>query len=188
MSIYYEKCEMGNDLEFSDELLENILQILVQEASDDFWKILKYGATDALVNPSYTISEQDKLNMIKQNNINSETGEDSTRVKVKKFNDDISTVAHNEIRIFDGSWTIPSVNDYNVAIGVEIISHNSLVTLDKVGKRTINVLRHEIYRIFNNAYVSKNISKLTNLGTRGNTNTFNKSYQGYQFSLTSLSA
>lgn len=180
-----EKCEFGNDLEFSDELLNNMLSILVKEASDDFWKILKYGESDALSNPAYFVTEAEKADMIKQNNV--VDGKTLTKIKVLKFNNDIETEAHSEIRIFDGSWQVPVIGNYEIAIGIEIISHNSSIILDKVGKRTINVLRHEIYKIFNNATVDKNIGRLTNTGTRGNVVLFNDDYQGYQMVLRSLS-
>lgn len=185
MALYYKKCNLGNDLKFSDELINNMLLILVQEASDDFWKILKYGSSDALTNPLYTIDLADKYNMIQQNNI--VDGKDLTKVKVLKFNNDIVSDAHSEIRIFDATWSVPTSNNYQIAIGVEVISHNSIIILDSVGKRTINVLRNEIYRIFNGAQIDKNMGTMTNVGTRGSVTTFNDSYQGYQFSLVSLS-
>lgn len=186
MSVYYKKCELGNDLEFSDELINNMLLILVQEASDDFWKILKYGKSDALSNPNYTISEQDKYDMIRQNHI--VDGKELTRIRVLKFNNNIATEAHSEIRIFDGSWNVATQNNYSVAIGIEIISHNDIIVLDNVGKRTINVLRHEIYKIFNNAHVDKSIGKMSNVGIRGAVALFNDDYQGYQFALIANSA
>lgn len=183
----YKKCELGNDLKFTDDLMNEMMLVLVEEASDDFWRILKYAKTDILANPSaYPITTQDKYDMIKQNNVDTD-GKELTRIKAQKFNDDISTEAHTEIRIFDGLWTIQSLNDYRISIGIEIISENSIIQLSGVSKRTINVLRHEIYRIFNNAYVEHNIGKMTNDGTRGSVVTFNKQYQGYQLSLSSSS-
>lgn len=177
----YVKCQQGNDLEFSDKLINEMMLILVEEASDDFWRILKYGATDVLANPSsYPITYDDKNDMIKQN-------KDTTRIKAQKFNDDIATEAHTEIRIFNGVWTIPSDTSYTVTIGVEIISENTIIQLSGVGKTTLNVLRHEIYRIFNNARFKYNVGIMTNEGTRGSVVTFNNDYQGYQLSLTSLS-
>jgi len=186
MSTNYKKCELGNDLQFSDELINEMLSILVDEASDDFWKILKYGEIDALTNPSNTISLQDKYDMIKQNNINAD-GDELTRIKVTKFNSDISTTAHSEIRLFDGAWNIRSQNVYDIALGVEIISNNKIIALKDIGKTTLNLLRHEIYRIFNNAYVYKGIGRMSNNGTRGNIVTFNSDYQGYQFTLMATS-
>jgi len=185
MREHYKKCELGNDLEFSDKLINEMLLILIEEATDDFWKILKYPKSDALSNPSYTVSTQDKYDLVKQNNVID--GNEITRIKVMKFNDDISATAHSEIRIFNASWDIRSTNDYVVGIGVEIICNNSLVILDVVGKTSLNVLRHEIYRIFNNSYVYKNIGKMTNVGTRGSITLFNKDYQGYQLTLVSMS-
>lgn len=187
MPIFYEKCSMGNDLEFTDELFNNILLILVQEASDDFWKILKYGSSDALSNPLHTISQQEKYDMIKQNNFDEDKNE-LTRIKLLRFNNDISTTAHSEIRIFDASWSVETLGNYDLSIGIEVISHNSCIILDGVGKRSINVLRHEIYKIFNNARIDKNIGKLSNVGISGFVKLFNDDYQGYQFGLVSLSA
>jgi len=187
----YEKCELGNDLEFVDELILEMILILVDYASDKFWKVLKYGSTDALTNPSYTVSRQDKYDMIKPNNVvvNSEGETISiTKVRRNKYNNDISTVAHSEIRLFDGSWNAQSQNDYSLLIGLEVISHNKSMILDGTGESTINILRHELYKIFNNSYVYKSVGKMTNVGVRGAINVFNESYQGYQFGLKTTSA
>lgn len=173
MSTGYKKCKLGNDLEFIDNLINEMLTILVEQASDDFWKILKYGSSDALSNTDYSISEQDKYDMVKQN-------ADTTRIKIMKFNDDISVEAHSEIRIFNSAWSINNTNEYILAIGVEIISNNNIIILD-VGKTTINVLLHEMNKIFNNAYIYKGIGKMSNTKTRGVINIFNSNYQGYQF-------
>lgn len=181
----YEKCSMGNDLEFSDELITNMTLLLVERASDDFWKILKYGARDALSNPSYSVSLDDKYNMVRQYNYDGDSKE-ITRVKRLKFNDDIQNFAHSEIRIFDGLWNITSQYNYSIGIGFEVISHNEIVVLDN-GKTTLNVLRHEIYKLFNEARVGKNISRFTNIGTRGTIVPFNSNFQGYQFTMLGLS-
>lgn len=181
----YEKQSCGNDLEFSDELIANMSLVLIEYASDDFWKILKYGSRDALSNPSYTITLEDKYNMVKQYNYDSENKE-LTRIKRLKFNQDIQNYAHSEIRIFDGVWNIPSQNNYSIGIGFEIVSHNDIIILDN-GKSTINVLRHEIYKIFNGARVGKNISRFTNVGTRGSIVSFNDNFQGYQFTMLGIS-
>lgn len=182
----YKKCDLGNDLEFTDDVLNQMLLILREYGSDDFWKLLKYNKKDALTNPTYFVSDEEKYEMTKQDNVDGE-GNEITRIKVVKFNEDISVEAHNEIRIFDASWTIPDTNQYNTAIGLEVISHNSLIVLTN-GKRSINVLRHELYKIFNNAYVHKSVGKMTNVGIRGNITLFNKDYQGYSFGLISRSS
>lgn len=184
----YKKCSLGNDLEFVDKLINEMLLILVDEASDKFWKVLKYGSTDILTNPSnYPITTQDKYDMIKQNNVDSE-GKTVTKVKVNKFNNDISTDAHSEIRLFNGSWGSPSQNNYELLIGLEVISHNKSIVLDGTGELTINILRHELYKIFNNSYVYKSVGKMNNVGTRGVIAIFNDDYQGYQFGLNTASA
>jgi hypothetical protein len=186
MSTGYKKISCGNDLAFVDDLINEMLLILVEVASDDFWKILKYGSNDALINPTYTISTADKRAMVKQNNVDGD-GKLITKVTVAKFNYDISADAHSEIRLFNASWGVPSLNNYELNLGVEIISHNKSLILDGVGKQTINVLRHEIYRIFNNSRVYKSIGLMTNVGTRGVIHLFNNDYQGYQLSLKTTS-
>ena len=163
-----------------------MLLILVEEASDDFWKILKYGSPDALINPTYTISINDKRAMVRQNNVDKE-GNIITKVKIAKFNNDISTDAHSEIRLFNAAWGASSQNRYELILGLEVVSHNDSLILDGVGKQTINVLRHEIYRIFDNSYVNKSIDLMTNIDTRGVIHLFNDSYQGYKFSLKTIS-
>ena len=183
----YKKCELGNDLEFVDDLVNEMFTILVEYASDDFWKILKYGEKDALTKVGNTISQEDKGNMVKQNNYDEDSNE-LTRIKMIKFNDNISTIAHSEIRIFNGSWNVPSTNNYVLGIGIEIISHNDIIVLDGVGKTTLNMLRHEILKIFNNAYVNNNVGKMSANNTRGAIALFNSNFQGYQFTLISSSA
>ena len=181
---YQKRC--GNDLEFVDEFLQNFMKVLVKEASDDFWKILKYGSTDALTNPSYTISVADKYAMIKQGNKDAQ-GNIITKIRRLKFNDDISTVAHSEIRIFDGAWRVPTFGSYEMTYGIEIISHNDIICLQG-GKTTLNVLRNEIYRLFNGRYIDKNVGRLHNEGTTGTITVFNSSFQGYQMSLRGASS
>ena len=181
---YQKKC--GNDLEFVDEFLQNFMMVLVKEASTDFWKILKYGTTDALTNPTYTISTADKYAMIKQGVVDGE-GNSVTKIRRLKFNNDISTVAHTEIRIFDGAWRVPSLGNYEMTYGIEIISHNDIICLQG-GKTTLNVIRNEIYRLFNGRYIDKNVGRLTNVGTTGTITVFNSSFQGYQMSLRGASS
>lgn len=176
----------GNNLEFVDEFLQNFMMILLKDASTDFWKILKYGSTDALTNPAYTISTADKYAMIKQNNKDG-NGDLLTRIRRLKFNDDISTVAHSEIRIFDGAWRVPTFGSYEMTYGIEIISHNDIICLQG-GKTTLNVLRNEIYRLFNGRYIDKNVGRLHNEGTSGTITIFNSSFQGYQLSLRGASS
>ena len=124
--------------------------------------------------------------MIKQGNVDA-NGNLITKIKRLKFNDDISTVAHTEIRIFDGAWRIPTFGNYELTYGVEIISHNDIICLQG-GKTTLNVLRNEIYRLFNGRYVDKNVGRLTNEGTSGTITIFNSNFQGYQMSLRGASA
>lgn len=176
----------GNNMAFTDEFITNMIMILLEEASDDFWKILKYGSTDATTNPLHTISDSDKLAMIKQENVDG-NGKLLTRIRRLKFNDDITTEAHTEIRIFDGSWIVPTLVDYDIIYGIEIISANSIICL-KDGRTTLNILRNEIYRIFNGRTVDKNIGRLSNVGVGGSIAVFNKMYQGYQFGLRGSSA
>jgi len=175
----YEKCVLGNDMQFVDELINNMLETLVYQASDNFWKILKYGTTDATTDVSKTITTQDKLDIIKR-------GHSSRRIKTLKFNNDISETAHTEVRFFNGAWQTPTLGNYNVIIGIEIISHNDIIELDN-GDTTLNYLRHEIYRVFNNAYVFRGVGKFTSEGISGALVIFNNLYQGYQFGLRSLS-
>jgi len=175
---YQKKC--GNNLQWADDFISNMMDVLFLEASNDFWKILKYGSTDALTNETYTITVEDKKAMIKQNT-------EATRIRRLKFNDDIATDAHTEIRIFDGAWFVPSFGNYDITYGIEIISHNQIICLED-GKTTLNVLRNEIYNLFNGRIVNKNVGRLTNAGTSGSIIVFNSNFQGYQLSLKGASS
>ena len=170
-----DKANYGNDLRYVDEFMVNMLEILVDEATDDFWKILKYGATDAVTNPSYTITEAEKYGMIKQNM-------SGTRLRLRKYNNDITSDAHTEIRIFNAMWNFVEVGNADIYIGWEIISENQIINLDD-GRTTLNYLRHEIYRIFNNRSILKGIGRMSAVGSRGMITTFSDLYQGYAFDM-----
>lgn len=181
---YQKNC--GNNLQWVDEFISNMMDIIFLEASDDFWKILKYDSTDATSNETYFITEDDKKAMIKQNNLDS-NGKLLTKIKRLKFNNDIATDAHTEIRIFDGAWFVPSFGSYDMTYGIEIISHNQIICLED-GRTTLNVLRNEIYNLFNGRIVDKNVGRLTNAGTSGSIIVFNSNFQGYQLSLKGASS
>lgn len=175
---YQKNC--GNNLQWVDDFISNMMDVIFLEASDDFWKILKYGSTDATTNLTYTVTADEKKAMIKQNT-------DATRIRRLKFNNDIATDAHTEIRIFDGAWFVPSFGNYDMTYGIEIISHNQIICLDD-GRTTLNVLRNEIYNLFNGRIVDKNVGRLTNAGTSGSITVFNSNFQGYQLSLKGASS
>lgn len=170
-----DKASYGNDLQYIDELMVNVLEILVKEATDDFWKILKYGATDAVTNPLYAITEAEKYGMIKQNM-------SDTRLRLRKYNNDITSDAHTEIRIFNAMWNFVEVGNAEIYIGWEIISENKIINLDD-GRTTLNYLRHEIYRIFNNRSIFKGVGRISAVGSRGMIATFSDLYQGYAFDM-----
>jgi hypothetical protein len=170
-----EKLIYGNDLEYIDEMMMGLLDILIEEASDNFWKILKYGAVDSTTNPLYTISDVDKLNMIKQN-------DSTTRILLRKYNNDITSDAHTEIRLFNAMWNYGEVGNADIYIGWEIISENKIINLID-GKTTLNYIRHELYRIFNNRSIFKGIGRISTVGSRGMIATFNDAYQGYAFDM-----
>ena len=39
---YQKQC--GNNLEWVDKFINNMMEIMLTDGSDDFWKILKYGS------------------------------------------------------------------------------------------------------------------------------------------------
>jgi len=170
-----DKAMYGNDLRYIDDLMANILVVLVEEATDDFWKILKYGKTDATTNPTYTITQEEKYAMVKQNMA-------ETRILLRKYNNDITADAHSEIRMFNAMWNFVEVGNAEVYIGWEIISENKIINLDD-GRTTLNYLRHEIYRIFNNRSVFKGVGRISVVGSRGMIATFSNDYQGYAFDM-----
>jgi len=149
----YEKCNLGNDLSFVDELLQNMIEVLVEYASDDFWKVLKYGSKDALTNPLYTITIDDKIALV-------DSSSALPRIKTIPYNSTIAQEAHNEIRIYDSGWLCEDLSNYAVRIGFDVICHDSNILLDG-GRRAHSLLRSELLKIFNNSRVDKNIGKLT---------------------------
>ena len=170
-----DKLNYGNDLQYVDNFMLNMLTVLVEEASDDFWKILKYGKVDATTNPAHTISENEKWAMIKQNT-------DATRILLRKYNNDIIVDAHTEVRIFNAMWNVPEVGNFNLSVGFEVISENKIINLED-GRTTLNYIRHEIYRIFNNRSILKGVGRISTVGSRGMIATFNDLYQGYAFDM-----
>ena len=90
--IYYEKKPfVANDLKFSDELISNMTNILIQYGSNDFWKVLKYPSKDALTESD--VSTLDRALLVKNG-----------KIKRIPYNNDISTEAHSEVRIFLFRW------------------------------------------------------------------------------------
>jgi hypothetical protein len=178
--MYYEKHACGNDLAFIDELLQNMLLALIEYGSDDFWKVLKYGTKDALTNATYTITREDKYELVSSSN-------PQQRVKLVAYNSDISTEAHNEVRIYDIGWTAIGRDDYSVRIGFDVICHNANIVLQG-GRRAHSLIRSEILSLFNNARVDKNIGLLTVDGEGGTVYFFNSEYQGYRFGIAGSSS
>lgn len=193
MAVEYSKKSCGNDLEFIDVLINNMIEVLIEYASDDFWKLLKYGTRDALTNPSYTVSVEDKV-LLSMQNYSNPTGEyiKENRIKNSAFNDDISAEEHNEVRIYDNGWTVSTDGIYRIIIGFDVICASGIVNLDTnedypVRKNAINVLQHELLSIFNNAMVSKNIGEFIIFGQRGVIRRFNTGYSGITFTLSGVS-
>lgn len=172
-------CSRAN-LSFTDKFVSNMIQILFTEGSDDFWKALKYSTTDALTNPAYFVNNADKYKMIKQNTMD-------TKIKRLRFSDDIATDVHSEIRIFDDWWEEIEPLIFEVGIGFEIISHNSIITLDGTGYSRLNLFRNEILRLFNGRVVDNNIGEISVLGQMGKSGSFNNGFQGYKFTLVGTS-
>ena len=166
----------NSNLSFTDKFVSNMIQILFTEASDDFWKCLKYDSTDALINPTYFVNNVDKYKLIKQNTAD-------TRIKRLRFSDDITTDARSEIRIFENGWEESEPRLFDVEIGFEIISHNDIITLDGTGYSRLNIFRNEILELFNHRIVDGNIGELSVLGLSGRSGSFNNKFQGYKFSI-----
>jgi len=193
MAVEYSKKSCGNDLQFIDELINNMIEVLIEHASDDFWKLLKYGTRDALTNPSYTISIEDKVLLSKQNYSNpTDDYIKENRIKNSQYNDDVSIEEHNEVRIYDSGWNVSTDKSFRIFIGFDVICGTSIVNLDTnidhpIRKNAINVLQNELLSIFNNANVSKNIGEFNTVGQRGTVRRFNNNYIGMTFTLQGVS-
>lgn len=168
--LYYEKSSCsGNNLEFIDEMTSNMVDIIVEYGSDDFWRLLKYPSKDAPTKPAVTPEE--RVQLVKDGFIR--------RVA---YANDISTTAHSELRIYPYKWDVRGVNDYSVRIGFDIITHNSLIELVD-GRTSGMVMTHEILDLFNGAVVGKNVGAFTVDGMSGTIIYYNSEYQGYRFYL-----
>ena len=184
MALYYQKKHCGNDLQFVDELINNMIEVLILYGSDDFWKLLKYGTKDALTNPTYTITLEEKAILSDQNNA-------SRKIRNTPFADDIATEQHNEIRIYDGGWRGDDYN-YNITIGFDVICGTDITELDTnaeypIRKNAVNVLQHELLDIFNGSIVSKNVGEFITDNQRGIPRRFNDKYIGITFTLSGVS-
>lgn len=172
-------CSKDN-LSFTDVFISNMIQILFEEGSDEFWKCLKYNSNDALTNPSYFVTAVEKYKMIKQNTAD-------TRIKRLRFCNDISVEAHSEIRIFDDWWEESQPRIFDIGYGIEVISHNAIITLDGTGYSRLNVFRNELLRLFNGRVVEGNTDELSVLGHMGKHGMFNDNFQGYKFTIAGTS-
>lgn len=178
--LFYEKKSCGNNLQFVDELINNMIEILILYASDDFWKLLKYGTKDALTNDTYTVTIGDKVALSTSN------------IKLIQFSDDISTVEHNEIRIYENGWNGTLQNDFDIVIGFDVICGKSIDTLDTdeqhpLRERATNILRNELLDLFNGARISRNIGTFNITRQRGLSRRFNDNYIGTTFTLLGVS-
>lgn len=165
--LFYEKGSCNNNLEFVDELLENMIKVMIQYGSDDFWKLLKYPSKDAPLESNVTIPE--RVALVSQG-----------LIKRVAYNDDIATTAHNEVRIFPFRWEGELTDKYELRIGFDIISHNDIIEL-KNGKTSTMTMVHEMLSLFNGAKISKNIGNFTTDGLSGGIVYFNSEFQGYRF-------
>jgi hypothetical protein len=165
----YIRGSCGNNLAFTDELLDNMVRVMIKHGSEDFWKVLKYPSKDALAQPNLT--EIEKVLLVK-----------SGAIQRKAYNNDISTEAHNELRIYVHRWDGKNVDNYDVRIGFDVISHNSLIELND-GKTTGMLMVHEILDLFNGSIIGKNIGKFTIDGMSGGIVYYNSEYQGYKFTI-----
>ena len=163
------------DFKHTDEVVRNIVLRFVEEASDDFWKVLKYGNRDATTNTSYTITTDDKYNMVAQYL-------PTTRIKRYSFNDDITEETRTELRIYEAKWQGITSGVYDIELGFEILSHNDIIALND-GRLTINIIRSEIYRLLAGRSIESNFGRMDANNQTGWTTRFNKQYQGYTLTI-----
>lgn len=172
MSELNKSCE-SNNFEFIDNSLSEIISLLI-ENSDDLWKCLKYTSPNAL---SLPITQQDKLDLIKQNT-------DDNRLILRMYNRDIIDKSRVELRIFMSGFTGRGIMDKRVRIGFQIIVYNDLWLLDNTKTRA-NVMLHEIFKILELAMIDNLAGDLRFEGNTGTIVAFNESYQGYDFEMSS---
>lgn len=165
--MYYIKGDCGNNLKFVDELLENMVKVMIQHGSDDFWKLLKYPSKTAWSQPNVSLPDRAKL--VKDG-----------LIKRVAYNNDISTEAHNELRIFPHRWDGNGVDGYELRIGFDVICHNNIIELTN-GKTAGMIMVHEMLELFNGSQISKNLGAFTIEGMNGGIMYYNSEYQGYRF-------
>jgi hypothetical protein len=165
----YVRGTCGNNLKWIDKLISNMVEVIVEYGSSDFWKVLKYPVKDALVNPAYTISDNDKVTLITNG-----------MIKRKPFNSDVSGEAHNELRVFLYEWEGEGTDNYELTIGFDVICHNMNVDLQN-GKTASMVMMSEILDLFNGSQVEKNVGKFIIDDQGGRITYYNTEYQGYRF-------
>jgi hypothetical protein len=166
-NLQYEKGYCGNNLEFVDELIGNMVNVIIQYGSNDFWKLLKYPTKDSPSKPNVT--QEERIQLVQDG-----------LVKRVAYNNDISTSAHNEIRIFPYRWDGEGLDSYEIRIGFDIITHNSIIELTN-GKTSGMTMVHEMLELFNGAKVGKSVDKLIVDSLSGGITYYNSEYQGYRF-------
>lgn len=170
-------CKISNDLSYLDESINDILKKLMTE-SDDLWKCLKYNTSDALDN---SITDSDKIELVSQFDL------ENRRLILGSYNDDIIDDERTELRIFMHETIARARYDYSVIYGFELITHNSLRTLEK-SKQRLNVMLAEILRVLNLEYIEKSVGRLSIDGHRVSRVHFNKSFEGYFFTMNNYSS
>ena len=165
-------CQVGNNLEYLDKSFNDILSKLLIE-SDNLWRCLKYNTSDAL---TQSITVEDKIALIKQEDL------ENRRVILGSYNDDIVEDERTELRIFVHGINARARYDFDIIYGFEIIVHNNLRALNG-SKQRLNIMLHEIVKILNLEPIDNSIGKLLIEGHSVERVHFNKSFEGFFFTM-----
>ncbi len=164
----------SNNFGTIDKSISDILNKLVLE-SDDLWKCMKYGTSDAL---SQTITQEDKLALISQD----KKDFNDRRVIMKAFNNDIVDDGRVEIRLYMNQFSQFQVANKSIQFGFQIIVYKDLWVLDKTKNRA-NVMLHEMFKILEQVRIDNLNGRFNFDGQVGRYVQFNNDYEGYEWTM-----
>ena len=170
MAIFYEKGGCGSNLKHMDKLIVNMIDIMVMYASQDFWKVLAKPTNDPFTGTP-DLTEEEKATLVANG-----------LIKRKPYNNDVSEVAHNEIRVYIKRWDGIDTDTFEIIVGFDVICHNSNIEL-KDGRTASMLLMSELLDLFNGAKVDKNVGNFIVDQEDGFVTYYNSEYQGYHFTI-----
>ncbi len=166
------------NLNGTEKLPVNIFDVLFP--IDDLFKLIKYSEDP--LNPANTITDEEKRAMIDISPSN-----DARRIYFSMFNDVVIDDEQTQLRIYVARDTSRNNVLSDIIIGFDVLCHNKLVEIIDEEGQPINRLlkmRNIIWEYLNGEVIPNSIGVLfVPQGAGSVLIPFNKSFQGYRFTM-----